>query len=139
MPPRLVGAMLVAASVASTLAHRSVYEAAYRGPAQLAEYALGLATFMLASTGILLLVHGGRLLERARVSDGSAKPRPADVAAEMMAPTTGGGRVYDTRRGASLMQARHIIRASHRSLAGQASDAAPPRGIGRRSIPSLRR
>lgn len=116
VPPRLVGVLLIAASGGSMLAHRSVYEAARQGPAQTAEFVLGLLTFLLSSAGILLLVHGGRLF---------ARRGAADIAIRLTAPITPHGRAYDTRHGASLMQARHAIRASRRPRARQ--DAAARR------------
>ncbi len=61
LPPRVWGAVLLAASVGSTLVHRTFYEAARHGPAQVAEFGLALLTFILAGTGVLLLIHGGRL------------------------------------------------------------------------------
>ncbi|HET9512251.1 MAG TPA: hypothetical protein VFO80_13970 [Sphingomonas sp.] len=45
--------------------HRSVYEATRQGPAQVVEFGLALLTFILASTGMLLLVHGARLFKPA--------------------------------------------------------------------------
>lgn len=71
--PRTFGLALIAASLATTLAHRAVYEAAKHGPAQLAEFALGLASFALASAGILLAAHGRTLFEPvAQEGDASA-------------------------------------------------------------------
>ncbi|MFV0623392.1 hypothetical protein ACBY01_05170 [Sphingomonas sp. ac-8] len=64
LPPRLVGVALLLASAGSTLAHRAVYDAARARPAGLAKFALGLTTFLLASTGVLLLIHGRRLFEQ---------------------------------------------------------------------------
>jgi hypothetical protein len=60
-PPRFWGLVLLAGSVGSTLIHRTVYEAARHGPAQAAEFGLALLTFILAGTGVLLLIHGARL------------------------------------------------------------------------------
>ncbi len=136
LPPRLVGVMLIAASGASTLVHRSVYQAANQGPAQTVEFALGLLTFMLASAGILLLVHGGRLLERGNASSVTPETQPADIAARLMEPIKVHGRIYDTRRGASLMQARHAIRTSRRLMSHNTSHGKPLLGS-RRSILSI--
>jgi len=136
MPPRLVGVLLIAASGASTLVHRSVYEAAYQGPAQTAEFALGLLTFVLASAGILLLVHGGKLLERDGGSCVTPTAQPADIAARLMEPIKVHGRIYDTRRGASLMQARHAIRTSRRLVTDNTSHGKSLLGT-RRSILSI--
>lgn len=65
LPPRLLGVVLLVCSGGSTLVHRSVYEAARHGPAQIAEFGLGLLTFILASTGLLLLIHGAKLFKSA--------------------------------------------------------------------------
>jgi hypothetical protein len=138
LPPRLVGVILIAASGASTLVHRSVYQAANQGPAQTAEFALGLLTFMLASAGILLLVHGGKLLERGNASSLTPERQPADIAARLMEPTKIHGRIYDTRRGASLMQARHAIRTSRRLVSRNTPHGKLLLGT-RRSILSIRR
>ena len=136
LQPRLVGVMLIAASGASTLVHRSVYQAANQGPAQTAEFALGLLTFMLASAGILLLVHGGKLLERGNASSVTPETQPADIAARLMEPIKVHGRIYDTRRGASLMQARHAIRTSRRLVSRNTPHCRPLLGT-RRSILSI--
>lgn len=116
VPPRLVGVMLIAASGGSVLAHRSVYEAARQGPAQTAEFALGLLTFLLISAGVLLLVHGGRLF-KPRGGDAASPIPAADIATRLTAPIQPLGRAYDTRHGASLMQARHAIRVSREDAA----------------------
>ena len=136
LPPRLVGVMLISASGASTLVHRSVYQAANQGPAQTAEFALGLLTFMLASAGILLLVHGGKLLERGNASSLTPETQLADIAARLMEPIKAHGRIYDTRHGASLMQARHAIRTSRRLVSRNTPHGKPLLGT-RRSILSI--
>lgn len=128
--------ILIAASGASTLVHRSVYQAANQGPAQAAEFALGLLTFMLASAGILLLVHGGKLLERGNASSLTPERQPADIAARLMEPIEVHGRIYDTRHGASLMQARHAIRTSRRLVSRNTPYGKPLLGT-RRSILSI--
>lgn len=97
---RFVGVALVVASVASTLAHRAVYEAAKQGPPQLAELGLGLSTFLLASAGMMLMLLGRLLFEPAtgsRTSMRSAK-RP-------MAPTEGQRRAHHTQHQAGTMHA----------------------------------
>lgn len=113
IPPRLVGLMLIAASGASTLAHRSVYEAVRHGPAQTIEVGLGLLTFVFSSAGILLLLHGGKLFAPVGTLAVS-RPRAATDIARLMEPIRAQGRVYDTRDGAALMRARHAIRASRK-------------------------
>ncbi|TXC70748.1 hypothetical protein FSB78_07205 [Sphingomonas ginsenosidivorax] len=60
--PRLFGVALLLASGGTTLLHRAIYAAAR--PAQALELAIGLTTFLLASVGILLLIHGPALLVR---------------------------------------------------------------------------
>lgn len=104
--PRVTGVLMLAAAGGTTLLHRAEYEAARHGPAQLAEFALGLLTFMLASTGILLLIQGARLFER----DGAAsrwrqpqKGHPGRHGA-VEAPCT-------QSRAAVLMQSRRIVTA----------------------------
>ncbi|MBB3912615.1 hypothetical protein [Sphingomonas desiccabilis] len=61
---RLVGVVCLAAAGASTLLHRAIFVAAQSGPAQAAEFAAGLLSFVLASLGVLLLTNGARLFER---------------------------------------------------------------------------
>lgn len=61
---RLTGMALLLASAGGALIHRSVYEATRNGAAQPAEFALGLLTLLLASTGILMLIHGDKLFAR---------------------------------------------------------------------------
>jgi hypothetical protein len=62
---RITGLVLLLTSAGTTAAHRHVYEQAYSGPATLLEFVLSLLTFMLASTGLLLLLlHGGKLFWR---------------------------------------------------------------------------
>lgn len=79
--PRLCGAGLVMASGVSMLLHRAVYEAARHGPAQAAEFALGLSTFLLLATGILLLLHGARLFEPVAPPLAQHKKTPDDKVA----------------------------------------------------------
>jgi hypothetical protein len=131
--------MLIAASGASTLVHRSVYETAYPGPAQTVEFALGLLTFVLASVGVLLLIHGGKLLERSSAPGVTPRAGAADLTARLLEPIKANGRIYDTRHGSSLMQARHAIRMSQRLVFHYTPDSTPPHGDSRRSIPSIRR
>ncbi|WP_267395706.1 MULTISPECIES: hypothetical protein [unclassified Sphingomonas] len=61
---RFAGVLGLVAAIGSTAVHRAIYEQAKHGPAQVGEFAAGLMTFVLACAGILLLVHGARLLER---------------------------------------------------------------------------
>ena len=60
---RLTGVVCLATAGASTLLHRAIVVAAQGGPAQLAEFAVGLLTFVLASLGVVLLTNGARLFD----------------------------------------------------------------------------
>ena len=66
---RCAGVVALAAAWLSSLAHRTVLDASRAGPATALETLLGLATFILASLGVLLLIHGRRLFHDA------ARPR----------------------------------------------------------------
>jgi hypothetical protein len=128
LPPRLTGLVLLLASGGTTLVHRSIWEAARHGPAQVAEFGIGLATFMLASVGVLLVIHGGKLfaldtLERGKVD---RQRRPRDLMTELLQPVRSSARALDTRQGVAAFQAAHLIRvAQHRTRR-------------RRSTPALR-
>jgi hypothetical protein len=116
VPPRLLGLILLAASWASTIVHRGVYEAARQGPAQAIEFGLSLATFVLATTGVLLMIHGAKLF--ARADGGACVPARSEtlyLRALLEAPITPAGRAFDTRHGASMMQARHAIATSRQA------------------------
>jgi hypothetical protein len=106
IPARLLGVLLLAAATGTSLLHRAVYEMVATGPAHPAEFALGLVSFLLATGGILLLVHGGKLLEplpQARTE------RATSLQERLTSPISPASRAFDTRRSASLMQARHVI------------------------------
>lgn len=106
IPARLLGVLLIVAATGTSLLHRAVYETVATGPAHPAEFALGLASFLLATFGILLLVHGRKLLEPAP----QARPQSAlSLQEQLTRPISPASRAYDTRRSASLMQARHVI------------------------------
>lgn len=106
LPARLLGALLLAAATGTSLLHRAVYETVATGPAHPAEFALGLISFLLATCGILLLVHGRKLLEPAP----HARQKPASSLQERLTrPISPATQAFDTRRSASLMQARHVI------------------------------
>jgi hypothetical protein len=108
--PRPLGLIFIAAAGVSTLAHRAVYETARHGSPQAAECGLALLTFMLASFGILLLIHGGRIFEHDQGRPArSAKQDRQDLQARLTAPITPAGSIYDTKHGASLMKACHAI------------------------------
>lgn len=107
LPPRVLGLALLACSGASTLVHRGVYEAAQHGPAQAAEFGLALLTFLLASAGLLLLVHGARLFAPVRRDrDARTVGSRSTLQTRFEAPITPAGRAFDTRRGVSMMQVR---------------------------------
>ncbi|WP_426257246.1 hypothetical protein [Sphingomonas sp. DC1400] len=116
--------MLLGCSGGSTLVHRSVYEAARHGPAQAAEFGLALLTFILASTGMLLLVHGAKLFKPAPSRLRSAEQRVRTAfRSRLEAPITPQGRAFDTRHGASMMQARHRMGLSRGARLIAESDA----------------
>ncbi|MBY9064926.1 hypothetical protein K7957_18475 [Sphingomonas yunnanensis] len=105
-PARLLGVLLLAAATGTSLLHRAVYETVATGPAHPAEFALGLVSFLLATGGILLLVHGRKLLEPSP----QARPERATSLQERFTrPISPASRAFDTRRSASLMQARHVL------------------------------
>ncbi len=124
LPPRVLGIGLLACSGASTLVHRSVYEATQHGPAQVAEFGLALLTFILASTGILLLIHGAKLFKPApdRLRGEDLRARAA-FRTRLEEPITPQGRAFDTRHGASMMQALHRIALSRRGRSPKNPDS----------------
>lgn len=76
-----MGVLLILASCGTTLLHRAIWTAARHGPAQAAEMGLALATFVLASIGVLLAFHGAKLL-----ADGTSRyPRGAPPIADTSA------------------------------------------------------
>jgi hypothetical protein len=76
---RLAGAVFVVASSATTLLHRSAFEAARGGPAGLAEWTLGLLTFVLANIGVVMLIHGSRTFAPMGRKPASATNRPVSA------------------------------------------------------------
>lgn len=82
LPPRLSGLLLLVASAGTTLVHRSLWEVNRQGPAQPAEFGIALATFMLASVGVLLLIYGGRLFPR-RAAEQAAEQRHRDITSRL--------------------------------------------------------
>lgn len=130
LAPRLLGVVLLVCSGGSTLVHRSVYEAARHGPAQVAEFGLGLLTFTLASTGLLLLIHGPKLFQSApdRLRGKDLRARAA-FRSRLEAPITPQGRVFDTRHGASMMQARHRMGLSRHARLVAKSDVRRPESV----------
>ena len=109
LPSRAKGVLLIAAAGGTTMLHRIEYQAARHEPAQLAEFALALATFMLASTGILLLIHGGKLF--ARDQGGAFAKQYSKAAAGRL--VHGDNRLFAQRRAMALIQSRRVIGALH--------------------------
>jgi hypothetical protein len=109
LPPRLLGIGLIASAGAVALWHRRVYEAARHGPAQVAELGLSLMCFALASTGILLLIHGAGLFGRRWRRDDGDPGAAAESRTRPQVPARPSGRAFDTRDGAAMVQARHRI------------------------------
>ena len=110
IPPRILGAVLLAASAGSTLVHRSVYAVSRHAPARPVEFALATLTLVLASTGILLIIHGARIFAPGgRVPATRRGVEPVDLQSRLTEPVTPAGRAFDTRRGVSFVQARHAI------------------------------
>jgi hypothetical protein len=109
LPARLTGAFLLAGSCGTTLIHREIWEAVHRGPPQVIELGISLLTFVLASTGLLLLIHGSRLFSRHPGFTGRSHERDANLARRLAEPITLVGRAFDTRNGVAMMQARHAI------------------------------
>ncbi|WP_298089561.1 hypothetical protein [uncultured Sphingomonas sp.] len=104
-----------------------MYEAARHGPAQAAEFGLALLTFILASTGMLLLVHGTKLFKPApsRLRNAEQRARSA-FRSRLEAPITPQGRAFDTRHGVSMMQARHRMGLSRYAQLVARSDTRKP-------------
>lgn len=127
LPPRLLGIVLLACSGGSTLAHLAVYKAARHGPAQVAEFSLALLTFILASTGILPLIHGAKLFKPVPPrADDRDRHALSTFRSRLETPITPLGRVFDTRHGASMMQARHAIVVSRRARSVMSHSAMKP-------------
>ena len=113
LPARLIGLLLLLASGGTTLVHRSIWEGAKHGPAQAAEFGIALATFMLASIGMLLVIHGGKLFARTKLDRGaSGRRRERDLVAGFLQPVEPGGRTLDTRHGVARLQAVRAIDAA---------------------------
>jgi hypothetical protein len=109
--------MLLAASGGTTLLHRAIYEAARHDAPRLAEVAIGLLTFLLATAGMLMLIHGARLFEGKSGGPAAGPASPTrDVPPDPLRST---GDACDTRRGVALLQARRAIGAARRRTRGQ--------------------
>lgn len=107
---RGIGLTLLVASGGSTLGHRQIYEAARHGPAHPLEFAFGLLTFILASTGILLLIHGSRLFEPATARRAQAPTRRSLDRGASGDPT--GAQALDTYHGVTRQFASSVISAA---------------------------
>jgi len=106
---RLAGLVFVAASGGTTLIHRAVYDASRNRPPLAIEMGLCLVTMMLASMGVMLLIHGRRLFERMPASSRRS------LEDRVLGPIPPAGRVYDTRRGVALMQAHASLKRARAS------------------------
>lgn len=72
---RLAGLGLLMAAGGSTLLHRAVWLTAKSGPAPGLEAMLGLATFMLACLGVLLIINGARLRDSWKATLDNREPK----------------------------------------------------------------
>nr|WP_317892565.1 hypothetical protein [uncultured Sphingomonas sp.] len=119
---RLTGVVCLAAAAASTLLHRAIFVAAQGGPAQAAEFATGLLSFVLASLGVLLLTNGARLFERPE----PPAAKPTEVLPVSEAAGLDESAAFDSRYGVARLLADRAIRtASLREAARHASDPEP--------------
>ena len=109
---RVGGVICLIGTIGSTLVHRSIYEGAKRGPAQIGEFAAGLMTFTLDCLGILLLIHGARLFGRSNLT--ASTPVPPVYLDDHV--TEGCGQpdivALDSRDGVALVLARRTIAAA---------------------------
>ncbi len=109
---RVGGVICLIGTIGSTLVHRSIYEGARRGPAQIAEFAAGLVTFTLACLGILLLIHGARLFGRSNLT-ASTPVLHGDRNDHVLEGHAQPGMVaLDSRDGVALVLARRTIAAA---------------------------
>lgn len=70
---RVIGAFAIGGAGGTSLLHREVSLATAGASPALAELLLGLSSFVLASVGVLLLIHGARLHENRRQEPGFAR------------------------------------------------------------------
>ncbi|WP_179641079.1 hypothetical protein [Sphingomonas guangdongensis] len=117
VPARLFGMFMLAASCGSTMIHKWSYDITRSEPAQIAEFALAFLTFVLAATGVLLLIHGVALFDRVRES------KRDETEHDTFSPwsVTRSGSSFDTRHAAALAQARLVIARSARQRRGPAT------------------
>lgn len=126
----MIGLSLLIASGGSTLIHRKIYEAARDGPAQVAELAIGLLTFCLASAGILLVIHGSRLFKQ------TESPGTPMSGSRTWKPPAGGRLLeadeLESREGVALLLARKAIAAAaenHGAATAKPAEFAPRDGV----------
>lgn len=124
LPARLTGAFLLAGSCGTTLIHREIWTAAHHGPARTIEFEIGLLTFVLASAGVLLLIHGRKLFHRRNHRSGDVPQPETPLTSRLIEPIALAGRALDTRGGVAMMQARHAIAAARRDRARSVADDA---------------
>lgn len=116
IPLRVFGVALLAASGASTLAHRAIYEAAKLGPPQILEAVLTATSFSLASVGMVLVAYGRKLLRSGKASDVMKPASSVEIARWLDEPIEPHGAAYDTRCGVSLMRSASRSRSSTRHV-----------------------
>jgi hypothetical protein len=110
LPPRLVGVVFLLGSLGTTWCHRAVYETGRHGPAQVAEFGLGLASFLFACTGILLIIHGAALFGGVRARAGAGRlVTQSGTRIDRSAAAPDFRTLLDTRHGVSLVQAEYAI------------------------------
>ena len=112
---RLAGTLLLLGSVGSTLLHREVWEAARQGPVQPAEFALGLLTFLLASTGLLMLIRGPKPFIRSEAPvrmTGAERTRRNLMVKSLLATGSPEAVLLDTRHGVAMILAYKAISAA---------------------------
>lgn len=114
---RLIGVLLILASCGTTLVHRAIWTAARHGPAQAAEMGMALTSFVLASLGMLLIIHGAKL---SAGGGAGAKPRGRrrgrDLLLFFQEPVRPGTAILDTRDGVAGLQAYCAIHAARHRL-----------------------
>ncbi|NLS27108.1 hypothetical protein S2M10_21010 [Sphingomonas sp. S2M10] len=114
---RLVGVLMILAACGTTLVHRAIWTMARHGPAQAAEMGLALTSFVLASLGMLLLLHGDKLCAgRSWGSDLRTDRRRRDLHLFFQEPVRPGTGILDTRDGVAGLQAFCAIHAARHRL-----------------------
>lgn len=117
---RLAGALCLLFATGSTFVHRSFYEVARHGPAQVGELAAGLVTFISACLGVLLLIHGASLFATPVRQRSGAARRPVPLAKGVKTGAAPEAVALDSREGVALVLARRAIAAAAaRSLADE--------------------